>query len=323
MTGNRCCILFNEPRQNALPDELDVLVQVDFVERNLKEIGIETYRKGITPGFMNEIESLAAEKPDFVFNLVESIDNKGELCYFVPALLNMHSIPYSGSPVEAVFISTSKSLANQVLKKAGISAPNGYFPSQCSNLVPGKSYIIKPVWEDGSLGINHDSVFIFDRSMTEKLKNYSDTHWFIQDYIDGREFNITVIPGDHGPEVMPPAEMTFVDYPDDKPRIVDFKAKWEEGSFEYLNTVREFPGEDLDPVLSKRINDTALACWHEFGLRGYARIDMRIDNNDIPFVIEVNANPCLSPGGGFVAAVSAAGIPFTEVLRRILSDLNK
>lgn len=322
MTGKKCCILFNQPREGALADELDVMVQVDFVEAGLRELGIQTFRKGITADFMKEVSSLAVEKPDFVFNLVESIDNKGELCYFVPALLNMHSIPYSGSPVEAIFLTTSKILTARILEKAGISTPESYLPSQYGRLIAGSRYILKPVWEDGSLGITHDSVITFSSEQAEKIKSCSDTHWIIQDYIEGREFNITVIPGDGRPEVLPPAEMIFRDFPDDKPKIVDFKAKWEENSFEYINTVRSFPGRGLDHELDQRIRSAALDCWKEFGLRGYARIDMRVDNNNIPYVIEVNANPCLSPDGGVVAAVNEAGIPFTEILKRILSDLN-
>jgi D-alanine-D-alanine ligase len=121
MTFKKCCLLYNQPRENALPDELDVLVQADFIEKNLNELGIETFRKGITTNFMNEMENLADMKPDFVFNLVESINNKGELCYFIPALLNMYSIPYTGNPVEAMFITTSKALTSKTLKSAGIS----------------------------------------------------------------------------------------------------------------------------------------------------------------------------------------------------------
>ena len=60
---------------------------------------------------MAEIAELANEKPDFVFNLVESINNKGELIYFVPALLNMYSIPYSGNSLEAIFLTTNKTIA--------------------------------------------------------------------------------------------------------------------------------------------------------------------------------------------------------------------
>jgi len=322
MSTKRCCILFNQPRENALQDELDVLDQVDFIEKNLKTLGIETFRKGITDDFMNEAAALASNNPDFVFNLVESINNRGELCYFIPALLNMHSIPYSGSPLEAMFITTSKVLTKKTLKKAGINNPQGYSPSEYSKLIPGRRYIIKPVWEDGSLGITGDSVFTYQPGYESRLKNYSDTHWFIEEYIEGREFNISLIYSEKGPEVLPPAEIIFHNYTGDKPRIVDFKAKWEAGSFEYENTIRDFPGDDLNPVLKERITSTALQCWNEFGLKGYARVDMRIDSNDTPYIIEVNANPCLSPDGGVVAATIAAELPFTDVLQRIIADLN-
>jgi D-alanine-D-alanine ligase len=322
MKMEKCCILFNQPREDALPDELDVLDQVEYIEENLNKIGISTYRKGITSDFMNEIGTLVSEKPDFVFNLVESIDNKGELCYFIPALLNLHSIPYTGNPLEAMFITTSKALTNKILTERNISAPGAYFPSQRNMLKPGNRYIIKPVWEDGSLGITGDSVFTFDENQKEKLASYDDSHWIIQDYIDGREFNISVLHDDTGPEVMPPAEMVFHNFDDSRPRIVDFRAKWIEESFEYANTIRDFPGNKLNPALVGKIRDIAMQCWEVFGLKGYARVDMRVDNNDNPYVIEVNANPCMSPDSGLVAATTQAGIPITEVLKRIISDLN-
>jgi D-alanine-D-alanine ligase len=322
MTGKRCCILFNKPRENALPDELDVLDQVEYVEKYLNDLGVITYRKGITADFMNEVAELANDKPDFVFNLVESINNKGELCYFIPALLNMYSIPYSGNSVEAMFITTSKALTSQTLKKAGINNPGGYSPSQYRQLIPGNRYIIKPVWEDGSMGITGDSVFTFTPEFGKKLKSYKDSHWLIEDYIDGREFNISILASKKGPEVMPPAEMVFHNYGGDIPKIVDFRAKWEEGTFEYENTIREFPDDKLDPVLRERIMFTSLQCWYVFGLKGYARVDLRIDQNNNPFVIEVNANPCLSPDSGLVAATIAAKLPFTVVLQRIIDDLN-
>lgn len=322
MTKKKCCILYNQPLDGALPDELDVLDQVEYVEKHMNKLGIETSRKGITTNFMSEISSLANNKPDFVFNLVESINNKGELCYFVPALLNMHSISYSGNPLEAMFITTSKALTNKVLRNSGINNPCGYSPSQYKLLKPGNRYILKPVWEDGSLGITADSVFRYEPGYEKKFAGFDDAHWLIEDYIDGREFNISVMKGKNGPEVLPPAEMTFINYQGDRPKIVDFKAKWEADSFEYSNTVRRFPGNDLDPVLKERLKSATLQCWHVFGLKGYARVDIRIDINNNPFVIEVNANPCISPDGGFVAATEAAGYPFTEVLQCIINDLN-
>lgn len=322
MSRKRCCILYNQPHENALPDELDVLDQVEYVEANLHEIKIKTYRKGITVEFMKEIAELALEKPDFVFNLVESIANKGELCYFIPALLNVYSIPYTGNPVEAMFLTTSKAFTVKALKQAGINNPGSFSPSRYNLLIEGNQYIIKPVWEDGSLGITGDSVFTFGPDQVERLKKYDDTHWLIQNYIDGREFNISILTSEHGPEVMPLAEMIFHNSWGNKAKIVDFKAKWEEGTFEYENTQRDFPGDKLNPLLKSRIIEMALKCWKLFDMKGYARVDMRVDKNDIPYVIEVNANPCMSPDSGLVAATMAAGIPFTVVLQRIINDLN-
>jgi D-alanine-D-alanine ligase len=318
----KCCIIYNEPLEGALSDELDVLDQVAYVEQHLKELGIFVYRKGISNRFMDELSNLANEKPDFVYNLVESINNKGELNYFVPALLNLYSIPYSGNSHESIFITSNKVLAGKTMRNAGILTPEAYLPSQINLMKPGRKYIVKPIWEDGSLGITGDSVFEFVSGFEEKLKGLDDSHWFIEDFIDGREFNISILAGKDGPEVLSPAEIIFQNYNDNMPKIVDFKAKWETDSFEYINTVRSFPGKSLNRHLNKNLNEAALACWDLFGLKGYARVDVRTDSNDDVYVIEVNANPCISPDSGFVAATREAGHSFINVIQRIIDDLN-
>jgi D-alanine-D-alanine ligase len=318
----KCFIIYNEPLPGALEDELDVLDQVSHIEKHLIELGINVSRKGITEDFMKEIAALSAEKPDFIFNLVESINNKGELNYFVPALLNMYGIPYSGNSLEAIFLTTNKTITSRMLRDTGINNPGSYKPSQLNLLKPGQRYIIKPIWEDGSLGITADSVFECAPGFEDKLKGKDDSHWFIEDFIDGREYNISVLAGKGGPDVLPPAEIVFRDYDDSRPKIVDFKAKWEMDSFEFENTIREFPGSSLSSEFIGRLKETARSCWHLFGLRGYARVDVRADSNGNIFVIEINANPCISPDGGFVAATRQAGYPFTEVLERIINDLN-
>jgi D-alanine-D-alanine ligase len=318
----RCCIIYNEPGKTALADELDVLDQVAHIEKNLIDLGIKVYRKGVTNQFMNEMADLAKDKPDFVFNLVESINNKGELIYFVPALLNLYALPYSGNSLESIFLTSNKTICSKMMRNAGIKNPRSYLPSQFELLEKGRKYIVKPIWEDGSLGINSESVFKCKKGFEEKLKGLDDAHWFVEDFIDGREFNISVLAGKDGPEILPPAEIVFVNYDDDRPKIIDFKAKWEMDSFEYINTVREFPGNNLNSHLLSNLRNAALSCWNLFGLKGYARIDVRTDNNDNVYVIEINGNPCISPDGGFVAATREAGYPFTEVLQRILNDLN-
>ena len=318
----KCCIIYNEPSPGALDDELDVIDQVVHVEEGLTAIGIDFYRKGITENFMDEVRDIINEKTDFVFNLVESIKNKGELNYFVPALLNLNGIPYTGNSHEALFLTTSKVIASRMMKLAGIQNPEYFLPSEVHLLKKGAKYILKPIWEDGSLGITTDSVFVWNQNSEDKLKGLSDSHWFIEEFIEGREFNMSNLAGANGPEVMPVAEIVFTGYDESRPKIIDYKAKWEENSFEFDNTLREFPDEKLEPVLMKNLRQTAMDCWKLFRLKGFARIDARVDSANNIYVIEINANPCIMPNCGFVASTKQGGYEFHQVIQRLIDDLN-
>lgn len=321
MTG-KCLIIYNQPAHDALPDELDVLDQVNFIGDTLQTLGYRVERRGITENFFSEIAVIAGEDYEFIFNLVESVGQQAEILYFIPALLNMHHIPYTGCPVEAAFITGSKVLARRIMRANGIPVAGGYKVSESGQLLPGRQYILKPVWEDGSLGITEESVFKYDGTVPGILDGKNDLHWFIEDFIDGREFNVSVKAGPDGPEVLPPAEMTFNGYPEDMPRIVSWKAKWEEDTFQYDNSRRYFP-DDLSERLRKNIREAVLACWDVFGLKGYARVDMRVDADENVYVLEVNANPCISPDSGFISAAVHAGYSHAEVIRHIINDLNK
>ena len=318
----KCLIIYNEPASDALPDELDVLDQVNFIEQILKELEYDVSRRGITDDFFREIVQISGQGYEFVFNLVESVGNKAEILYFIPALLNMHHIPYTGCSVEATFVTSSKVLARKIMKSNGIPVAGGYNVSEADKLIKGKKYILKPVWEDGSLGITEDSVFTFNGVLPEIVRDKNDRHWFIEDFIDGREFNVSVKAGPDGPEMLPPAEMLFHGYTDDIPRIVSYKAKWIEGSFQYENSRRNFP-EDLSPRLMNNLRDAVFGCWQTFGLKGYGRVDMRVDNDENVYVLEVNANPCISPDSGFISAGVHAGYSYMDIIGDIIKDLNK
>jgi D-alanine-D-alanine ligase len=318
----KCLILYNEPGPDALPDELDVLDQVNFIEDTLKKLDYDVSLLGITDDFFNEIPKIIGKGYEFVFNLVESVGNKAEILYFIPALLNMHHLPYTGCSVEATFVTGSKVLARKIMKSNGIPVAGGYEVSEADKLLKGKKYILKPVWEDGSLGITEESVFTFNGILPEIVKGKNDRHWFIEDFIDGREFNVSVKAGPAGPEMLPPAEMIFQGYSDDLPRIVSYKAKWVEGTFQYENSKRQFP-DDLSPKLTRNIREAVFGCWHTFGLKGYARVDMRVDDDENVYVLEVNANPCISPDSGFISAGIHAGYSYTDIIGDIIKDLNK
>ncbi len=309
----------------AAPDEQDVLVEVAAIADALTTLGYQPVTLPLTldlDGARTVIERL---KPAFVFNLVEAIGGQGRLIHLATALLDSIAVPYTGCRTEAMFLTSHKPLAKRMMAQAGIETPPWIDPDRLGGARPSFAgpYIVKSVWEHASIGLDGESIVVDPRRLGELARKRRRTlggEWFAEAYIDGREFNVSVIAGPRGPEVLPPAEMRFIDFPSDKPRIVDYSAKWDEQSFEYRNTVRSFDLEPGDDPLVARIAERARACWRLFGLSGYARVDFRVDASGTPFVLEINANPCISPDSGLVAAAARAGHGQAELVARIIAD---
>jgi D-alanine-D-alanine ligase len=322
MKNDKVVILYNELTENPQPDELDVLDQVELVKASLTELGYKT--KEITFSFSIDktIKQIQEYDPCFIFNLVEAINNKGELCYFAPAVLNYLKIPYSGVPLEGMFITTSKILTKKLLKGNDLPTADWMELKEVKKIDPLKRYILKPIWEDGSLGLDFDSVFYGnDTGYIKKLKDVDGNKFFIEEYIEGREFNISVIGGKNGPEVLPLAEMQFIDYPEGKPKIMGYSAKWIEGTDDFHQTVRTFEYNENDKPLREKLTEICLKCWDVFSLKGYTRVDLRVDSNNNPYVLEVNANPCLSYEGGFWAASLKKGLTYKQIIEHIVEDI--
>jgi D-alanine-D-alanine ligase len=315
-------ILYNELSESAGPDERDVLDQVALVAEMLDKLGIESQRAEFSLNLQKVRDELSRLKPDFVFNLVESVNNRGNLIFLAPSLLNSMGIPFTGGSLETIFLTSSKTLTKQLMRDAGIPTPFWYQGN--GSFLPdlGKRYIVKPIWEDGSLGLDEDSIFEGSSPKLAEILNSIDynTH-FIEEFVDGREFNISILAGQDGPLLLPPAEIIFRNYAPDKPRVVGYSAKWIENSFEYINTNRTFDMSPNDQPLLSTMGDICLHCWKTFRVNGYARVDFRVDSAGNPWVLEINVNPCISKDSGFYAACTQAGIPFDEAVRSIIADI--
>ncbi|MCX7012320.1 MAG: hypothetical protein NTW86_07115 [Candidatus Sumerlaeota bacterium] len=187
--------------------------------------------------------------------------------------------------------------------------------------LPGR-HIIKAVWEHASVGMEESGIVeglgLEDlRRELERRSSRVKGGVFAEAFIDGREFNLSLLEGPDGPEVMPPAEIVFKDYPPEKWRVVDYKAKWVTGSFEYTHTPRSFRFGKKDQPLLEELRRLALECWRLFGLGGYARVDFRVDAEGRSWVLEINANPCLTPDCGFSAAAKQGGFDYKATIERI------
>jgi D-alanine-D-alanine ligase len=194
-----------------------------------------------------------------------------------------------------------------------------------SIIEPGDRYVLKTIYEHASFALDDDSIISAAdaqslRGRVVQRARSLGRPCFAERYVEGREFNLSLLAGEDGAEVLPPAEIDFSAFPEGKPQIVGRRAKWEEQSFEFQQTPRCFEYPPSDASLLARLQDLAARCWALFRLRGYARVDFRVDRRGWPWILEINANPCLSPDAGFAAALEYRAIPFAEAIRRILAD---
>jgi len=311
----KAIILHNPVSVDSKEDELDVLNQAELVEKALAMLGYSSERMEFSLDIQTQMNKIKDKKPEIVFNLVETVNNTGRLSFFAPAMLELAGVKFTGSGTDAIYTTTDKIVCKTILRSASIETPG--WAKVLSEIDPEKVYLTKPIAEDGSVGIEDNTLL-----QGNQIKAIPE-ECFAEEYIHGREFNISVIGGASGETVLPPAEMCFNNYSDARPRILGYKAKWEENSFEYKNTSRSFNFDERDFLLLEDLRVIAQRCWQIFGLRGYARVDVRVGSDNVPKVIEINANPCIAPDSGFIAACNEAGMTDTEVIKRIIEDAKR
>jgi D-alanine-D-alanine ligase len=322
-------ILHSDILPDASQDELDCLIQAQAIAEALRALNYESILLPFELNLNHTITMLQSLKPHAVFNIVETLDSKGSLIYFAPAVLDSLQIPYTGCGTQAMFQTSNKPLAKKIMHYAGIATPDWIeqdgFSSQKE--ISGE-YLIKSSWEHASIGLDENSLISYTnkadilKEMNLRKEKLGGS-CYAEVYIDGREFNVALISDKAGAKVLPIAEMLFKDYSPDKLKIVDYKAKWDADSFEYNNTIRKFDFQDDDFQLISSLREISLQCWNIFSLRGYARVDFRVDNNGKPWVLEVNTNPCLSPDAGFAAALEQAKIKYHEAIGLIIDNALK
>jgi len=321
----RVVVLHSSVKDGASRDEIDTLVQVEAVDASLRDQGHQPQPLPCGLDLLEVAASLKGIQPDVVFNLVESIAGTGRLIGLAPTLLEHLRLPYTGSPADAVYLTSSKLLTKTLLRLNGLPVPAWTTPEEVTRtrMLPGCRLIVKSVWEHASIGLEDESIIEpadsedLAREM-ERRKEALGGSCFAEVYVPGREFNVSVLERSGGPEVLPVAEMLFEGYPAGKPKLVGYRAKWEERSFEFWHTGRSFAFDPVDGPLLDEISELALRCFRVFGLRGYARVDFRVDETGRPLILEVNANPCLSPDAGFTAAAMRAGLDHAQVIQALV-----
>jgi D-alanine-D-alanine ligase len=300
--------------------EADAKAEAEAVAKALRLLGhaplILPLGNQLTP-FINALQKA---QPLVVFNLCEGFWGESRHEQHVAALLQLLKLEHSGSSPLALGLTQNKVLTKDLLSQHGLPTPH-YLLVAAGETVPVNHQlnwplIVKPCREDASLGITSQSVVDNTRALTERV-NYIHKRYqqgaLIEEFIDGREFNVALL-GDREFKVLPIAEICFGT--DLNHQIVSYAGKWLEKSNEYAAT------QPICPALLTLQEQTTMeqvaqrAC-HLLGCRDYARVDIRL-RAGIPYILEVNANPDISPNAGLARAASAAGLEYPALIGHIL-----
>lgn len=325
-------ILYNEPGAAGaaggyLESDAGVLEEVEAVASALGRLGIAC-RKASAATLEGVPAALADGAEPVVFNLVEGFQRRPHDANLAPAVCLAFGRTFTGNTSECLALSLDKWRSKVILAGAGVPVPRAVLvePGRRvprASLPPGP-LIVKPAFTDASEGIHADRSIVAGpgaklTAIVREIHACFHQPAIVEQYIEGRELNVSVVERGGHAEVLAVAEIDFSAFEPHMPRIVDYAAKWLPDTFVYMNTPRLLPAP-LPAALEQRVRQIALRAWQALGCRDYARIDFRIDSAGQPLVIEGNPNPDISPEGGFAAAVAFAGWKYEDFVHNSIRN---
>jgi len=306
-----------QPEPRSAPARLDR----DEIFEALRELG---HRPSflVIDGRDPSLLALARCKADLVFNLTESYAGDDTKDVHVAAYLDLLGKHYTGAGPHGLYLAQDKALAKKLFAFHGIRTP-AFAVSRDGEIAAARDIgfplIVKPIAEDGSIGIEAESVVRTVKALRDRIAAVHEEFGapaLIEEYVDGREIYAAIL-GEETPEALPLVEMDLSGLPRGVPRIASGQVKWGKGTAIY-RSVRSRVVEDLDAKAVQRIQEQAVAAYRAVQLRDYGRIDLRLTPRGEVYVIEANPNPWLSSGAEFAMAARASGRTYTEMLRDIV-----
>jgi D-alanine-D-alanine ligase len=324
----KVALLYNLSERLQKGEEKDILAEdaiieeIGAVENAVRTLGHQCFVMAIHDEILTVMHWLQEIRPDVVFNLCESV--YGNTCWEmnIPALLDLFRIPYTGSSPLTLGLCQDKGKVKDILQSQGILTPRYKMFDRGVGPVKGNIFpiIVKPLHEDGSLGISKESVVFDNEALSRQIQYVIEKYHqpaLVEEFIDGRELNAGLLESDGKVGVLPISEIDYSEFPEGVPKICGYEAKWMADSIEYQKSKPICPAP-LEWVMKKRVEHIAVKAFKLFGCRDYARVDIRIDRNGKIYVLEVNPNPDISPESGMTRAIKVQGMTYEDFIGALL-----
>ncbi len=265
---------------------------------------------------------------DLVFNLCESLAADPRMEPKVIKVLEDIGMPFTGNSSLPLTNCLNKFFSYQCLTSQDVLVPQSFLVDnmidvdQLENIfTPNKRFIVKPNSEDGSVAIDSGSIISTTnelKSQCFKLKSLGIRDIIVQEFIDGREFNLALLNPKKKKYSL--SEISFKKLPIDMPKILMYAAKWDEDSIEYKTTKSVQP--KIKSELKQKLLNAALKASEILGIDAYARFDFRVDSLENPYLIDINPNCDLAPGAGFSNSFAFKNIGYDQVIEQVISQAN-
>lgn len=315
-------VLYNLPESDR-EDDLDTQKSAFGVAEGLKK-NYEVNVLGIKSNEVNKIKKL---KSDFVFNLIEWAGKEYKSGMRVIEELEKVGLPYSGSNAWGFELTSNKEIMKKKMDENKIPTPR-YQVLSTKDEVLRKDFefpvILKPISEHCGIGISQDSVCENDQEIRDKAQTMMEKHKqpvLVEEFIEGRELQVTILEKNGRPWVLPAAEVVFAKKAGWKP-ILSYEGKWEEKSDEYKMSSMQLA--ELRGDMRNGIGEIAKKCYVKLGGRDYPRVDMRLRGDEI-FVLEINNNPGIDydTESGIGVSARAVNLSWEDLLKHIVENAYK
>jgi len=297
--------------------EKSFLKELNKINSSLAKYFTQVDTLAIDMNIQKTIDGINSVKPDAIFNFVESVEGITAYEYCIAGLFELLGFSYTGSVPSSLGNCLNKDRTKNILTSFGIRTPKflTFKPKQRftkKDIDLRYPIILKLLREDASIGISEYSVVQNYTELNKQFKFLAETYKqeiILEEYIKGREINVAIL----GNEALPVSEIIFDGLPKGYPKIVTYDGKWIEDSTYYNYTNPVCPA-DLDDKVRDKIFSIAKDSFKALNCRDYARVDIRLDGKNNPYVIEVNPNPDLSTDSGFSRSAKAGGLNHEELL---------
>lgn len=322
----KVAIIYNDPFADKPDDSGEeeaiagVLEEVTAVRNALTELKYDWEQVPLSRPLKSIAETISAIEADLIFNLFEGFDDDPRSEPVVARMMEDRGCRFTGNPSSVLELTLDKARTKELLLSNGLHTP-GYqvlTPQTLDSFKLQFPCIVKPRNEDASHGLlpenvvhNTDQLARQVQRISSKFRGYA----LVEEFVDGREFNAAVL-GKDDLELVEISEITY-DLPPGLPRILTFESKWTEETPYYNGTGVDCPAQ-VGSELRAQIEDAVLKACNVTGCCGYARADMRQDNNGNINVLEVNANPDISPELGIARQAGARGISYPQLIDKII-----